>query len=436
MIMLRKILISALLAIAFISVDAKVSKHTADSIADMLNKREAVCNKTCPLYESENPKAGIVNTLFIDVLAIIGTVWLYSNYKKKYFIGIGVGLVVVVTGSLLLRGNNKSEKCIEYEEGNYKVFADAKKPAADGGLSDFQQMDSTVPASPSTPVGSDFSNISSTDTLTTAPTAPSIKITDAAVLDPLIAFVLIALIGICIRYKSFVRYRGLFMLAGVAWFGFYRGGCDCMISSFQSLVIGAVGWKFVIVDMAWIIALAVATYFFGRVWCGWLCHLGGVQDFLFHAPKLKILAGARSQKYLRITRYIIFALWIVQLLMMRKNIFCEYDPFRALFNMIFTDWLSVALLILLLVSSVLIYRPFCRAICPVGVILGWISLLPGARRMRMKKECVNCGLCSKDCAMHALSKTADATKVDTENCIACGECITICRKGGIKNDVK
>jgi polyferredoxin len=121
---------------------------------------------------------------------------------------------------------------------------------------------------------------------------------------------------------------------------------------------------------------------------------------------------------------------------MRKNIFCEYDPFRTLFNMIFTDWVSVLLLVLLLVSSVLVYRPFCRTMCPVGVILGWISLLPGARRMSVKKECVNCGLCNKECAMHAISRTSEKTVLDSENCITCGECLTTCRKGGIKYDLK
>ena len=436
--MLRKLMLAVLFAVTLTSTDAKVSKHTADSIANMLNKREVACSKACPLYESENPNAGMVNTIFIDVLVLIGTAWLYSNYKKKYFIGIGVGIVVVVTGSLLLRGNSKSNKCIEYEKANYQVQASAKKPAATGGLSDFQQMDSTAPATATSSAGDEFRNISSADTVTTpaVPPTPSIHITDPEILDPLIAFALIALISIGIKYKSFVRYRGLFMLAGVAWFGFYRGGCDCMISSYQNMVLGISGWNMVWAGLAWLGVLAVTTYLFGRIWCGWLCHLGGIQDFLFHAPKLKILTSAKSQKYLRTARYVIFALWTLQLVLMHKNVFCEYDPFRALFNLIFTDWLSVSLLVLLLVSSVLVYRPFCRTICPVGVVLGWISLLPGARRMRIKKECVNCGLCSKECAMHAVGKTTDTTIVDPEDCIACGECVTTCRKGEIKYDVK
>ena len=435
--MLRKFMFTALLAFVFTAAGARVSRQTADSIAGLLNQREAVCNKACPLYESENPHAGLVNTLFIDVLVLIGTVWLYSNYRKKYLLGIGAGVVIVVTGSLLLRGSGKSSKCLEYEKANYQLVANARKPAPTGGLSDFQQMDSTPPATAATAATDEFSSLSPADSATTVTQpAPAVSLTSPELMDPLVAFVLIALVGIGIRYRPLMRFRGLFMLAGVAWFGFYRGGCDCMISSYQNLVLGISGWSLAWVSLVWLGALVVATYLFGRVWCGWLCHLGGVQDFLFHAPKLKLLTGVRSQRWLRVTRYAVFGLWTAQLLLTRKNIFCAYDPFRTLFNLLFTGWVSVALLAVLLVTSVLIYRPFCRTLCPVGVILGWTSLLPGARRMRIQKECVNCGLCSKECAMHALHRKTDRTAVDPENCIACGDCITTCRKGGIKYEAK
>jgi NAD-dependent dihydropyrimidine dehydrogenase PreA subunit len=433
--MWRKIILTSLFALCFIVAHPKVSQHTADSIANLLNQREVVCDRTCPLFESENSNAGMVNTLFIDVLAIIGTAWLYSNYKKKYFIGIGLGIVILVTGSLFLRNKN-SNQCIEYSDSKCNIVSVKQKQTkeSNSGLSDFQQLDSTSAVSPSSASTDEFSTINSPVAIVSKP-AP-VKITDPNILDPLVAFALLALISIGIKYHSFVRFRGLFMLAGVIWFGFYRGGCDCMISSFQNLVLSIAGWNFNWYNWIWLGALVVSTYLFGRVWCGWLCHLGGIQDFLFRSPKLGILTSAKSQRYLRIVRYTVLAAWVLQLVLMQRNVFCQYDPFKSLFNLIFTDWISITLLFILLVSSVLIYRPFCRTICPVGVILGWVSLLPRARKMRIKAECVNCGLCSKGCAMHAIDKTTNKTIIDTENCISCGECATICRKGSIKNDVK
>jgi len=443
--MFRKIILIVLFAFALTEANAAVPKHTADSIANLLNQREVVCDKSCPLFASENSNAGLVNTLFIDLLAVIGTVWLYSNYKKKYFIGIGAAVVIIVTGSLFLR-NNSNTKCIEYSNDNCKVVVAKQKTvkANGGGLSDFEQMDTAASTSAPSAVSvsskpsDEFSSLD-TSSKTETPlvvSTPSLKLTDPNVIDPLIAFAVLALISIGMKYPSFVRFRGLFLLAGVVWFGFYRGGCECMISSFQSLVLGIAGWKFAWVHLIWLGVLIIGTYLFGRIWCGWLCHLGGIQDFLFRSSKIKILSSVKNQKSLRIVRYVVFTAWILQLIWLQKNIYCQYDPFKSLFNLIFTDWISVVLLLFLLVSSVLIYRPFCRTICPVGVLLGWISLLPGARKMNVKPTCVNCGACSKGCDMHAIQTISDKAVIDTENCIACGECSIKCRKGCIKNDIK
>lgn len=439
--MTRKILLIVFFAFTLTAAFPEVSRQTADSIANILNQKEAVCDKSCPLFESENSSKGLVNTLFIDALALIGTVWLFSNYKKKYIIGIGAAVIIIVTGSLFV-GSSSSNQCVEYSNAdlNCKIVSQGKTLSVPTVDTLATAGDSSASVSDSTAALSDeFSSFDATTTnmATAAPSETSTKwMTNPDVLDPILAFLLIALISLGIKHPSFVRFRGLFLIAGVAWFGFYRGGCNCMISSFQDLISGIFNWSMVWSHLLWLGLLVVATYLFGRIWCGWLCHLGGVQDFLFRSPKLKIWATEKSQRYLRVTRYTIFALWILQLILMRQNLFCQYDPFKTLFNLIFTDWVSIALLALLLLSSVLIYRPFCRTICPVGVILGWISRLLGARRMAIGSDCINCGLCAKECAMHAVKRCGEKSLIDNENCIACGECATACRKNQIKNHIK
>lgn len=268
------------------------------------------------------------------------------------------------------------------------------------------------------------------------PAAPAISITSPKVLDPLLAFCLLALIGFGIRYKAVRQLRGVFLVLGVVWLGFYRGGCTCMISSFQDLILGVTSGHWQWVDLLWIAMLLGATYLFGRVWCGWLCHLGGLQDLLYRTPKLKILASEKSQRVLRVVRYAVFGVWVLQLLLTRSNLFCRYDPFKSIFNMIFTDWVSIALAIVLLLTSVLIYRPFCRTMCPVGVLLGWVQKLPGARKMRIGDACGGCGMCVKECPAHAVRRADGTMTVDKESCLACGECATVCKKQTIKMNRK
>jgi NAD-dependent dihydropyrimidine dehydrogenase PreA subunit len=441
--MWRKLLLAGLAALFLLTAEAAVPKQTADSIANLLNRREVTCDKSCPLFSSESGASGIVNTLFIDVLAVIGTVWLYSSYRRKYFFLIGGAVVVIVTGSLLWRS---PAKCVEYKQSTCQLVrqdaaskggkAASAAAAPAGDLSDFEQMDSASLSDFSTvdATASGTADFSSVDVLPTVsePAASAIGLTSPKVLDPILIFVFLAAIGFLMRYRTVIRFRGLFLLLGVVWLGFYRGGCSCMISSFEDLVLGLSGWHWQWASLLWIAVLLVATYLFGRVWCGWLCHLGGLQELLYRSPKLKVLSTDRSQRVLRVVRYAVFGVWVLQLLLTRTNLFCRYDPFKSIFNMLFADWTGIALAIVLLVTSVLIYRPFCRMLCPVGVLLGWVQKLPGARSISVGEGCVGCGLCVKECPSHALSKSGRRVSVDKESCLSCGECTTVCKKQTIK----
>lgn len=441
--MLRKIFLAVVFALSIITCNAQVSKHTADSIANLLNRKEEVCDTKCPLYKAENPKTRVINTIFIDILVVIGAVWIYTNKKRKIILVVGGAIAVIIAGSLFLNKTNPSN-CKSFNTPTCVMDNKAAPPAVNApssDLSDFESVDSPVPTMATTVDSSselsDFESAEEMDTLTQVavssqvePQKQGIDWTSPLIIDPIIVFVLLGIISYCMKFPEFVKYRGLFLLLGVAWLGFYRGGCTCMIGSFQNLILGIFGVAINWWTLLWLGVLIVATYLFGRVWCGWLCHLGAVQDFLFHAPKLQILKSAKSRQYLRVSRYIIFGVWCLYLIIWRRNVFCEIDPFKSLFNLFFGDWVSVSLLIVLLLSSVLIYRPFCRTICPVGVILGWVSKIPGARRIRVASECVNCGSCTKTCPTSAIEKQ-DTTVVDIETCIACGECTSACPKKSI-----
>jgi NAD-dependent dihydropyrimidine dehydrogenase PreA subunit len=474
--MLRKIVLTALMLLTLTTGYCRVSQHTADSIADILNRQEALCDKSCPLYNSESHQLGLTNTIFIDLLVAIGTLWLYSNKKKKYFFIIGGVIVLTLTGSQII-GHNKAKPCAQFEQtscpivnknatGKTAALASADEQSSDlsdfeqaddqsntqsSDLSDFEQVDdqSNTQSSDlsdfeqaddqSSTQSSDLSDFEQADnqngvpqvSVGNSPSAKTFSITDPNIFDPLATFLVLMLVAVGLRNKNFSKYRGLFLLAGVAWLGFYRGICTCMIGSFQNLVLNLASWHFYWPGLLWIAVLLPASYLFGRVWCGWLCPMGGIQEFLFHSPKLNILTSEKSQKTLRIVRYVVFIVWVLQLLVTQTNLYCSYDPFKTLFNLVFTGPLSVVLLLILLITSVLIYRPFCRMVCPVGVLLGWVSKIPGARNITVKSDCINCKVCNKKCSMHAIVNK-DKAVVDTETCIYCGECKANCNKDSIK----
>ena len=218
----------------------------------------------------------------------------------------------------------------------------------------------------------------------------------------------------------------------MVYFGFYKGGCPCMISSFQNTILAILGKEITIISMLWFLGLIPLTYLFGKIWCGWLCHLGALQEFIFLPPKLKLLQTTNNQRMLRYMRGVFLIILLVQLMITRTNLFIHYDPLKVAFNLFSANITGYVLLVLLLVSSVLIYRPFCRAVCPVGLVLGWVALLPGAKRLTKDKSCIDCSSCSKPCKSHAMIYENKISSLQIQDCILCGDCMGSCKKGAIQ----
>ena len=82
--------------------------------------------------------------------------------------------------------------------------------------------------------------------------------------------------------------------------------------------------------------------------------------------------------------------------------------------------LAIAVAIVLL--SLLVYRPFCKYLCPLGAFYGLFNGV-GFYRLRIEEtKCVRCGKCQKACPM-------DVDIVKTPNspeCIRCGKCVDTC----------
>lgn len=237
--------------------------------------------------------------------------------------------------------------------------------------------------------------------------------------------------GFFVRFSKTRNLRGLFLVASVVILGFYKGACPCPISSMQNLVLAGLGLDIAWQSLIWFLALLPITYLFGRVYCGWICHLGALQEFIYLPAKIKILQAEKTQKILRAIRIFFLIALIIQLFITKTNIFKHYDPFKVAFNLIGTNTISWVLLGLLLISSVFIYRPFCKAVCPIGLILGWINKIPGASVVGNNGACSGCKTCDNNCKIRAITRDDKFSRLDNQECIACGECINNCNKNAL-----
>jgi len=122
---------------------------------------------------------------------------------------------------------------------------------------------------------------------------------------------------------------------------------------------------------------------------------------------------------------------VLQLIFTKVILFKNIGPFKVAFNLFSANITGYVLLALLLLSSVFIYRPFCRAVCPVGLILGWISRIPGASILGISNECRGCITCNTACRMDAITRENRVSVMNNPDCILCGDCLDSCKTATI-----
>lgn len=182
----------------------------------------------------------------------------------------------------------------------------------------------------------------------------------------------------------------------------------------------------------------------GRVVCGFLCPFGLVQDLLYKIPFFAKRKNMPGHKGLVWIKYVVLALMVVILPMFAVNAygisdpwFCKYlCPSGTLFGGIpliaANDGLQQALgglfiwkmsvLLVILVWSLWVYRPFCKYLCPLGAIYGWFNPIALSRYQMDKEACIDCKKCKAACPMDI----PVYAKPNSAECIKCGKCLQAC----------
>lgn len=170
------------------------------------------------------------------------------------------------------------------------------------------------------------------------------------------------------------------------------------------------------------------AFLFGPVFCGWICPLGTVQEWVgklghkIFKRKYNHFIPTKLDKILRYLRYLIL-IWVVYVTATSgRLIFAEYDPYFALFNF-WTSEVALGSLIVLgltLLLSVFVERPWCKYACPYGAILGITNLFRVFQIKRAASTCKADGACSIMCPMNI--PVDSLTTVRDHQCISCLEC--------------
>ena len=172
----------------------------------------------------------------------------------------------------------------------------------------------------------------------------------------------------------------------------------------------------------------VLAFLFGPVFCGWVCPLGTIQEWVaklgrkFFKRRYNQFIPDHLDKVLRYLRYLVLA-WVVYVTATSGTlIFAKYDPYFALFNF-WSSEVAIGGLIILgatLVLSVFIERPWCKYACPYGAVLGITNIFRLFQIKRAESTCKADGACSIMCPMNIKVDTIHTVR--DHQCISCLEC--------------
>jgi len=195
----------------------------------------------------------------------------------------------------------------------------------------------------------------------------------------------------------------------------------------------------------------LASPFFGRAFCSWICPAGHFQDQLATIRTQK--AGKAGRWWFK---YLVWAPWLLALLVglvlsllsqptgLTFNFWWEpsdpldlvLEPYSPLINLGGHLLLTYMIFLVFMIPSLILgQRGGCHTLCwmspfmVLGRKLGNVLRLPAIRLKAQPERCIHCSLCSRTCpAGIPVQQLVEKANTEHSECILCGQCVDACPK--------
>jgi ferredoxin-type protein NapH len=192
----------------------------------------------------------------------------------------------------------------------------------------------------------------------------------------------------------------------------------------------------------------ISSLFLGRLWCGWVCPAGGLQEMV--EP---VNTRAVNGKKVDWIKWLIWIPWVSLIIVLA---FCT-GGYRSVDLLLHTQGgisvagsadrpIFIAYIIYYFVIALFVGLAFfagrragCHTICwmaPFMIIGRWLRNLiawPSLRLKAVPEACVDCKKCTYHCPMSLdVNGMVQLGKMENSECILCGTCVDNCSKNVIR----
>ena len=231
-----------------------------------------------------------------------------------------------------------------------------------------------------------------------------------------------------------VRLAILAVVTGfIGWWGQGQLSIVTVIGTLRAAVEGG-SFAFLLYDpfslLIWAVTIAGFVAWGRGLFCGWLCPFGALQEFAHHLGRLlrvpQIAMPAAWDKRLKYLKYVILAglIAIAFIAPDQADKAAEVEPFKTAITTFFVrEWYYVAYAVFWLVLGMVMFKGFCRYVCPLGAVMAIGGLLRGRDWIARREECGSpCQLCRVKCQYGAIKRTGE---IQYSECFQCLDCVTI-----------
>jgi len=189
----------------------------------------------------------------------------------------------------------------------------------------------------------------------------------------------------------------------------------------------------------------------GKLFCGWVCPFGFLQDILHKIPTRKIEIPKQTSDIKYFVLFLSVFLFPFFLGEQTWYSFCRICPAAAIqvtipdliiknFHSISTlTIIKLSILFIVIVFVILNSRSFCKVLCPIGAILAPLNYISFWTVKFPPESCLSCAKCDKTCITDVkpskrINKNIPANR--SLDCVVCHDCQKVCPSSKSEQKIK